>query len=83
MNYKGQISDTNMVIEEIADENNKEERFDEAPPKKKEKTCFWGLIKKRTLLVIWGTITITAMNFGYFSGGYYAFTYIQTQHNGM
>ena len=48
-----------------------------------DKTCCWGLVKRRTLLVIWGTITVTLTNFGYFTGGFYAFNYFQTQYFGL
>ena len=56
---------------------------DENTPIKDERTCCWGLVKRRTLLVIWGTITVTLTNFGYFTGGFYAFNYFQTQYFGL
>ena len=55
---------------------------DENTPIKDERTCCWGLVKRRTLLVIWGTITVTLTNFGYFTGGFYALNYFQTQYFG-
>ena len=41
-----------------------------------------GLMKKKTVLLIWGTIIVTLANFGYFTGGYYAFNYFQAQYFG-
>lgn len=59
----------------------KEEKID-GRANKEEKTYCRGLVKKRTLLVIWGTISITLTNFGYFSLGWYLFNYFQVDYFG-
>ncbi|XP_063687994.1 two pore potassium channel protein sup-9-like isoform X2 [Bolinopsis microptera] len=61
-------------------ENDDTGNNDENTSIKDERTCCWGLVKRRTLLVIWGTITVTLTNFGYFTGGFYAFNYYQTEY---
>ena len=47
-----------------------------------ETTYCYGLVKKKTLLLIWATIIITLANFGYFTGGYYAFSYFRIKYFG-
>ena len=53
---------------------------DENAKNEGEKKYFCGLVKKKTIILIWGTITVTLANFGYFTGGYYAFDYFHAQH---
>ncbi|KAL5251130.1 hypothetical protein ACHWQZ_G016747 [Mnemiopsis leidyi] len=66
-----------MTIEEEPMDDPAVENSEAELRKKESKTYCWGFVKKRTLLVIWGTISVTLTNFGYFSGGHYAFNYFQ------
>ena len=47
-----------------------------------ETTYCYGLVKKKTLILIWGTIIITLANFGYFTGGFYVLSYFRVQYFG-
>ena len=72
-----------MTIEEEPVDDAEGENSEAGLLKKDPKTYCWGFVKKRTLLVIWGTISVTLTNFGYFSGGHYAFNYFQREYFGV
>ena len=68
-----------MVAEQAVDQSLSQEQ--KSNDKKEKRTTYcWGLLKKKTLISIWGTIIVTLTNFGYFTGGYYAFNHFQAQH---